>query len=179
MVPAPGGHSAAWGLGAAPEYNVKAAYLLLFTRYVTWPPTAHASRESLLVIGVLGRDPFGKVLDLTVEGRSVDGRPIAIRRIPGPEEASACNMVFISRSESIRLPEKLRAMRGGPILTVTEFPGALASGAMVNFIMEANTLRYEVNLAAAEAAGLRITTPMLVSARRILRTAASETEGGR
>lgn len=153
----------------APVHSVKAAYLLLFARYVTWPDSVFTSPSSPIVVGIIGHDPFGKILPETFQGSKVHGRPLEIRRFSGPAKAGECHMAFISGREGARLGSWLQQMQGLPILTVTELPGALEKGATVNFVVEGNRLRYEASLAASEASGLKIASPMLVSARRIHR----------
>lgn len=152
----------------APEYLIKAAYLYQFLQYVTWPTDSFPSRDSPIVIGILGQDPFGEAIDRVVEGRRAMGRSIEVRRVTLEEAAAGCHVVFMAREERALLSHWLRRLRTKPILAVTESPWALSDGATINFVMEKRTLRYEVNLESAVESRLEIATPMLVSARRLL-----------
>ena len=98
------------------EYRVKAAYLLNFTRYVEWPtPPASTTRLSICVMGT---DPFGRILDATVAGRTVQGRPLEVRRVQGAPGARGCEVVFVSRETWRRDPESLKALADAGSLTV-------------------------------------------------------------
>lgn len=152
---------------SAPEYNIKAGYILLFTRYVTWPAGAFASPESPIAVGILGWDPFGKVLDETLQGLLVNGRKLELHRLDDVQAALACHVVFIANSEQPRLGRWLADFGRQPILTITESPEAIEAGAIVNFVLEGNRLRFEINRPAAEKAGIRIASPMMVSAKRV------------
>jgi hypothetical protein len=162
------GNPAAEPPDTAPEYPVKAAFLQHFIRYVTWPAKAFPSEDSPVEICILGKDPFGDAIDRLVEGRELMGRRIEVRRVTLEEAAGGCHVVFMGREEGALLTHRLRALRTRPILTVTESPKALSAGAMINFVMEGNSLRYEVNLDATEESGLKLATPMLVSAKRVI-----------
>jgi len=162
-----------------PEYNAKAGYLLLFTRYVEWPPARFAEADAPIIIGVLGANPFGEVLEKTVSGQRSQDRPVEIRLVGTVEEAAACHIVFISRQEARQQPAWLARLRDLPVLTVAETNEALGQGAVINFVTEpANRgakLRFDASLPAMQRAGLHISSPMLVSARQVQRTSK---EGG-
>lgn len=162
------GNPAAIPRETAPEYAVKAALIYNFVQYVTWPAEAFPSQDSPFVIGILGQDPFGDVIDKVVEGRGVMGRRIQVRRVTLAEAATGCHVVFISREEGSFLADWLRALRTKPVLSVTESPEEISASATILFVKQGNSLRYDVNLETAEEAGLKIATPMIVSARRIL-----------
>lgn len=157
----------AYAQGAAPEYNIKAGYLLLFTRYVTWPGNTFPGPDSPILLCVIGSDPFGKVIDDTFRDMSSRGHRIEVRRARNADEARRCHMAFISRLEPERQAGWLDTLKRGPIFTVTETEDGIRSGSVVNFVMERKSLRFEVNLEAMEKAGLKISSPMLVSARKL------------
>jgi hypothetical protein len=150
----------------APEYSVKAAYLHHFVQYVTWPAETFPSRDSPIVIGILGKDPFGNAIDKVFEDRRAMGRRIEVKRVT-LEEAAHCHVVFMARDNRASLAGRLGALRAKPVLSVTESPGALSAGAAINFVMEGNTLRYEVNLDSVKESRLDIAAPMLLSAMRV------------
>jgi hypothetical protein len=149
---------------APTEYEVKAAFLFNFSQFVDWPPAAFANGSSPLVIGVLGRDPFGATLDEIVRGETVSGRPLAVRRYQSVEQVDACHILFIDRSQEPRLAAVLAALKGRSVLTVGDFQGFALRGGMIRFRTVANKIRLRVNLTAAQEAKLTISSKLLRSA---------------
>jgi len=158
--------SPAHALAAAPtEYQVKAAFLFNFTQFVDWPPSAFADDGAPLVIGVLGQDRFGADLDEIVRGESVRGRPLVVRRYERVEDIGPCHILFVDRSESERLDRVLPRLSGRSILTVGEFGGFARRGGMIQFATVGNRIQLRVNLQAARAADLEISSKLLRPAR--------------
>lgn len=157
--------AAAPGRAQAPpaptEYQVKAVFLFNFSQFVDWPPAAFADGRSPLVIGVLGRDPFGAMLDEIVSGETVNGRPLAVRRYESVEQVDACHILFIDRSRDPLLDADLAALKGRSILTVGDFEGFAQRGGIVRFATVGNKIRLRVNLAAAQQAKLTISSKLL------------------
>jgi hypothetical protein len=143
------------------EYQVKAAYLYNFAKLVDWPVPANGP----VVIAVFGQDPFGDVLDRTVQGKTVDGRPLVVLRPSNLEQLKGCRILFVSAAEKKRLGAILSAVRGEAVLTVGEFEGFLEAGGNVNFAIEQNRVRFDVNLRAARQVGLQISARVLNLAR--------------
>lgn len=146
---------------AATEYQVKAAYLYNFGRFVEWPEKVEATREASFVICVLGQDPFGTALDATLDHQTVDGKRVLARRIAGPQEAPGCRILFISASEEKHLKDVLAALPAGSILTVSDIAGFSRRGGMIEFVIEGARVRFEVNLKIAEGAGLVLSSELL------------------
>ena len=151
----------AWPAAPAGEYQVKAAYLFNFGQFVEWPAAAYASPGAPFVIGILGDDPFGGVLDAVVRGESLGGRPLAIKRFRTPGEITDCNILFIARSEAERLEHTLQALRGRHILTVTDVAGAESRTAIIVLLTENNRIRMRINIAEARANDLVISSKLL------------------
>lgn len=151
----------AWPAAAASEYQVKAAYLFNFGQFVEWPAAVFASPGAPFVIGILGDDPFGGILDAVVRGESLGGRPLAVRRFRTPEEITDCNILFIARSETPRLEQILEALRGRHILTVTDVTGAESRTAIIVLLTENNRVRMRINIAEARANELVISSKLL------------------
>lgn len=149
------------------EYSVKAAFLYNFTKFVEWPASAFEERGSLRLC-VLGEDPFGKSLRTVVEGEQVQGRPITLLRIDSLGDPRSCHILFLARSEAERLPAVLAAVRGAPVLTVSEAPGALDKGVGVNFVLKDGKVRFEIHQTAVEGNGLKISSKLLRLATRVL-----------
>jgi hypothetical protein len=158
---------------SVPEYSAKAYSLLLFSRYVDWPADKFADAASPIIIGVLGANPFGDVLEQTVRGQLSQNRPVEIRLVRTVDEAARCHIVFIGRQETRQQPVWLGRLRGLPVLTVAETEDALEQGAIIIFAMEPKPsgakLRFDASLPAMQQAGLHISAPMLVSARVVRR----------
>jgi hypothetical protein len=136
------------------EYRVKAAFLFNFLKFVEWPS---GSAQSPLVIGVLGHDPFGDVLDQTVRGKMVNGRSIEIRRYYRIADVKDCNILFLARSES---DHRTVPVQPG-LLTVGESPGFLKAGGIINFYREDNHVHFEIQSSIAHSAGLRVSSQLL------------------
>jgi len=151
---------------AAPtEYQVKAAFLYNFGRYVEWPPQARPPAS--FTICVLGEDPFGPVLDELIKGKSIQRMKLATRRLERVEDAGNCQILFISSSENGRLEHILAVLHGRSVLTVGEAERFAHRGGMINFRLEGSKVRFEVNLDATEQAGLTISSQLLKLARII------------
>jgi hypothetical protein len=147
--------------GGSLEYEVKAAYLLNFTRYVEWPSPAFAGAESPVSICVLGSDPFGDVLDATVRGKLTQGRSISVRRIRSTAETSGCHLVFVSRATWRAQPDLTKRLRTPGLLTVGESADFAQEGGVIGFVIQEETVRFVVNTEARDRAGLRISSRML------------------
>jgi uncharacterized protein DUF4154 len=146
------------------EYQVAATYLYNFGRFVGWSPTNLATKDNSFAIYILGRDPFGPALDATLAKQSIDGRSVVARCITKPQEALSCRILFISSSED-------RGLKG--VLTVNDIPQFSQRGGMIEFRPEANEACFEVNLTAAENAGLTLSSELLkvaVTMRRNLQS---------
>jgi YfiR/HmsC-like len=145
----------------AAEYQVKAAYLFNFGQFVEWPSQAYDSPTAPFIIGVVGEDPFGKTLDEAIAGEFLGGHPLVIRRFRKIEDISACNILFIGRSEAGRLDETINAMKGRSVLTVTDITGAERRGAIIVLVNDNNRIRMRINVAAAKASNLVISSKLL------------------
>jgi hypothetical protein len=141
-----------------PDYRVKAAYLYNFVKFVQWPAAGPAAP---LTICVAGRRVFDSLLEDLVRGEVVNGRPVAARTILEPE--ADCDAVFVP--EGAAASAYLKAARGRPVLTVGETDTFIAQGGMVRFYLDGRNVRFEINPAAAEQAGLRISSRLLQLAR--------------
>jgi hypothetical protein len=148
------------------EYQIKAAFLFNFAKFVEWPATALPRPTSPLVIGLLGPTPFGEDLARTIRGKSIDGHPLVIKEFSGPAEVTNCHILFISTSEKKRLPEILAALKGASVLTVGETERFAESGGMINFFLEGTKIRFQINQDAASQVGLKISSKLMSLASR-------------
>lgn len=155
------------------EYQVKAAYLYNFGKFVRWPATAAPGENGSFAICVLGPDPFGSVLDSTLAGEALDGKPVIVRRIAKPQDAPACRILFIDTSEQNHLGEILAALDQSAVLTVSDMPDFSRRGGMIQFVLEGERVRFEVNLSSAEMARLTLSSELLKVATAVRRSAPS------
>jgi hypothetical protein len=146
---------------AANEYEVKAAYLYNFAKFVEWPDSPSAGSRERLTIAVLGRDPFGSVLDQVIADKTVRGKRISVRRVSNVDEALDCQIIFIGTSEERRLGELIRALEGKSVLTIGETGQFAHRGGIIGFRIEDNKVRFDVNIQAAERARLVLSSQLL------------------
>jgi hypothetical protein len=144
-----------------PEYQIKAVFLFNFAHFVEWPASAFPNSQTPLVIGILGEDPFGPYLDETVRGETVNDRPLVVRRYRSVEEVTTCHILFISRREEGRLKSILESLRGRSVLTVSDVDRFARRGGMIRFVTDHHRIRFRINLEAARAAGLTLSSKLL------------------
>jgi hypothetical protein len=146
------------------EYPVKAAYLLNFAKLTEWPRDAFAAPTTPFTIGIVGADPFGETIDLTVAGRKIDNRPIVVRRLQWGDDPRLCHILFISAADGARIGELTSRIERRPVLIVGESPDLARRGAIINFKIEDGRVRFEVNVDAARRARLTISSQVLTYA---------------
>jgi hypothetical protein len=153
--------SIALGQQKASEYQVKAAYLYNFGRFVEWPAKGTTAQTNSFTICVLGRDPFGHALDATLAGETIGNQSVAARRISSLQMSADCQILFISSSEANRLNKIIEALDKSAVLTVSDIPQFSQRRGMIQFVSEENRIRFEVNLDATQRAGLTISSDLL------------------
>ena len=141
---------------ATPEYRAKAGFLYNFIAFTEWP----AKVGSPLTLCVYGADPFGDELN-ALQGKSVNGRSLAIRSVGNPDQVKGCQVVFVAGSAIDSLPRILDALQGEPVLTVADSAGALDSGVGINMLVRQSKIAFEVNLAATRRASLNLSSKLL------------------
>jgi hypothetical protein len=143
------------------QYQLKAAFLYNFAKFIDWPPETFPDDKSPFIIGILGENPFGTDLERMVAEKKINNRPIKIRPFSAVADATNCCILFISTSEIKRMPEIMEKLHGTSVLTVGETDQFIGAGGMINFVPEANKIRFQINDAAAKAAGLKISSKLL------------------
>jgi YfiR/HmsC-like len=144
------------------EYQVKAVFLFNFAQFVAWPAQAFGAADAPFSICILGEDPFGADLDATVRGENVQGHPFVVRRYRNPGDIeSTCHIVFIGASQLTQLENIVKSLGDRAILTVSDIDQSAERGTMIQFASEHNRLRLRINVAAAKAAGLTISSKLL------------------
>ena len=142
------------------EYQVKAAFILNFAKFVEWPSDAFDDGGGTLVVGVIGDDPFGSALD-RLSGNTASGRRLKIKRFRWGDNLRVCQILFISNSEGRHLGKIMESIKGTSILTIGEMPQFNQSAGMIRFVIQNNKVRFEINAAAAGQARLRISSKLL------------------
>jgi hypothetical protein len=143
------------------EYQIKAAFLYNFTKFVEWPADRFADDSAPIILCVFGKDPFGAILDDTVTGKTVNGRHIDIIRIDSVDGLDACHVLFVGLSERERLRQVIAISHGANVLTVGDADDFIEFGGVISLIKRANKIRFEISLAAAKQAQLKLDLKLL------------------
>jgi hypothetical protein len=143
------------------EYQVKAAYLYNFAKFVEWPPECFTNSQAPLVISVFGENPFRNEFNAIVKEHKINGRDIRFKPVTTVAAATGVQVMFFTAAEDDHIAETLAALKGRGVLTVGESKKFIASGGAINFVRVADTVRFEVNVAAAEQQGLKLSAQML------------------
>jgi YfiR/HmsC-like len=150
---------------ALSEYQVKAAYLFNFLKFVEWPDDSFADSLAPIVIGVVGEDPFGSALPQVTIGKTVQGRDLVIHKYHSGEDLRGAHILFISPSEKKRLPMILSSLRGSSVLTVADTEGFLDAGGMIQFLNENDRVRFAISVEATSRAKLKMSSKLLSLAK--------------
>jgi hypothetical protein len=162
------------------EYLIKAGFIYNFAKFVEWPSVSFSQPESPIVIGVLGTDPFGSVLDRIVADKKIGSRGFVVRRYKWSKDLKDlrdCQILFISASEKAHTDEIVEFVKWLPILTIGETPGFAERGGVIRFTLEDNRVRFEVNVDAARKANLNISSRLLTLAKIIPQSASARNPG--
>lgn len=161
--------------GGPSEYQIKAAYLYYLSTFVGWPPETFSRKDDVLVIGVLGDDPFGGILDDTIRGKTVNNKRLVVKRMDSIKEARGCHILFVSSSEQDHLSYILKILDGAAVLTVGDVNQFASRGGQIGFRTEDKKVRFDINVAAVERAGLKISAQLMKLGRIV---EGSERQGG-
>ena len=163
------------------EYLIKAGFIYNFAKFVEWPTTAFAQPDSPIVIGILGIDPFGPLIDRIVENKKIGARGFVVKRLKWGgdlKELKECKILFVGASERAHIDELMQIVKTLPILTVGETPGFAERGGVIRFVLEDNRVRFEINVDAAHEADLTISSRLLTLARIIQQAAVDARKPG-
>ncbi len=150
------------------EYHVKAALLFHFAQLVDWPASAFASESSAINLCTLGQDPFNGDLEATLDGKSIDARPLRVQHVKELHDLVGCQIVFVGSAESKRVPSVFAELGKAPVMTVGESEGFLEQGGMIRLDVEEGKIRFAINLDASEQAGLKISSRLLLLAKTVV-----------
>ena len=143
------------------EFDVKAAYLYNFAKFVQWPGDGGRRDARDFHVCVVGEDPFGPVLDRVVAGGSINGRTVVARRVADAQGARACHILFLGGMDERRVMDTLDTLRTADVLTVSDLPEFTRRGGMIQFVVQGARVRFEVNLDRARDAGLMLSSELL------------------
>jgi hypothetical protein len=146
--------------GPAREYEIKAAFLYNFTKFIEWPAHSFADAGAPIVIGVLGDSPCAEALERLVKDRKVNGRAIVVRRIASAEEAKVTHLLFVGSAQEAQFAGLEPAIESLPVLTVGESPGFATLGGTIAFVPQDDKVRFEINIGVADRAGLKISAQL-------------------
>ena len=149
----------------ATEEQVKAAYLYNFGKFATWQSAPSAGDFQICVIG---QDPFGEELDKTIAGGTINGAPVRILRLSASQDTSPCRIAYIGPSEHGRLKELLPRLTKQHVLAVSDMPDFLSRGGVIALVRDGNRVRFDVNLPAANAAGVSLSSELLRVAKQVI-----------
>jgi hypothetical protein len=141
------------------EYDVKAAYLLNFGKFMRVP--GNAAPRGHFDICVVGSDPMGQELDSLAAGEQIDGVPVRIRRVREASEARSCDIAYLGTTDTARMDADLAALRDADVLTVGDAPNFLEHGGMIQFVVVAQHVRFSVNLNAVHRTHLALSSELL------------------
>jgi hypothetical protein len=143
------------------EYQLKAAFLFNFTRFIDWPADAFTSPSAPFVIGIVGNDPFGNYLDEMVRGEKTGDHPIIVQHYRTAKDISNCQLLYINLQSAESIKEALSNINPHNVLTVSDADKFMKQGGDVRFFEEDNKIKIQINMAAAKASGLEISSKLL------------------
>lgn len=149
------------GFDTTLEYKVKAAFLFNFARYTEWPDGSFEKADSPLVVAVLGEDPFGAILDATLDGKSLSGHPLQVRRHRHLKDLKDCHVLFVGRSEARSVKQILARLAGKHVFSVSDIPGFAVRGGTARFRIQRGKVAFEINTDAAARERLSISSQLL------------------
>jgi YfiR/HmsC-like len=152
----------------ATEYQVKAAYVYAFTKFVEWPPSKLSSTTSAIQICVFNNPGLELELSRLISGKSVAGHSMIVRAVKGEEALRECHVLFISSGSASTLRHILESVQGASILTIGEKQGFLDAGGIINLVSQDAHVRFQVNRRAAKAAGIHVSARLLSVATLVL-----------
>ena len=153
---------------SAGEYEVKAAMLHNLANFVEWPESAYPDPHAHIVLCILGRDPFGNSLtSATLHTRANTAARVLVRRLENDRDVRACHILYISSSERKTIGQVLSTLKSASVLTVGEMTLFAEQGGMIQFSLDDQRVRFDINPDAASRAGLRISSKLLALAKLV------------
>lgn len=158
----------------ASEYLIKAGFIYNFAKLMQWPAPAFPQPNAPIVIGIVGTpDPFQGTLDEALRDKQVNGREFVVKHLKWGDDLKGCNILFVSSSEKAHMDELFQLIRGLPILTIGDTPGFAERGGIINFVLEDDRVRFEIDVQAAKQAGISISSRLLALAKIVPESAST------
>ena len=148
--------------------KIEAAFIVQFSKYVSWPAHCFSSSTAPVIIGILGRDPFGTKIDRISRSFDANGRGVEVRRLADPEKAKTCHILFISNPQSTTMESIAHILTGRPVLLVSHSKDFLVRGGMVNFVTLGRKIRFDINLANSRNSGIKISSKLLKISHQVI-----------
>jgi hypothetical protein len=158
-----------------------------FLKFVDWPEEKTAKTGNQITIGIIGQDPFGAAADI-LKGKKVEERDVVLKRIDSLQQLKdaadtnaqmdilkKCHLLFICQSERKNTKEIFDILKNNGVLTVSDTQGFIEDGGAINFVIEDNKVRFDINLTASEKAGLKIRSQLLRLAKKVIKDGAEVT----
>lgn len=152
-------------VAAESEYDVKAAFLYNFMKFVDWPPSSFQDPASPVTLCIMGRDPFSSSLEEQLAKKTIKERRVVVQHVDSIQQAQSCQVLFVSSSEAARSQELLRSLHAKPVLTVGETAGFTDQGGVIELSLDHDKVRFDVNAQAADAAGLKVSAKLMSVAK--------------
>ncbi len=152
---------------------MKAAFLCNFAKFAEWPSQAFVSADAAIVIGIYGADPFGAKLEAAATGMVVRGRPLKVRLLANPPGKGECHLLFVgsmTKEEVQKYESALPTLTKLPILTVSDQKNFAAEGGCIGFVENSGAIHFQVNLAAADGAGVKLSSGLLKLADHVYKS---------
>ncbi|MEM7306289.1 MAG: YfiR family protein [Planctomycetota bacterium] len=147
------------------EYHLKAAFLYNFALFTDWPKESFDDPKAPLVVAVVGKDPFGKHLTKTFDGKKAKGRPTEIRRFKSVDNIGHCHILYVPKDQASKIDTIRKKIGKQSVLIIGEKPGFALQGGAVNFYAKGSKIAFEINPKAAERARVTISSQLLKLAR--------------
>jgi hypothetical protein len=152
---------------ASKEYQLKAAFVYNFTKFVEWPTNRLSDDHAPIVIGVFANSRYARELEEAVKNRKVNGRKIVVNEIHSIEQARGVQMLVFDGAPEAQMKEALQALKDSPVLSIGESEAFAESNGILNFVREGDKLHFEINLDAARRSGLKISAQFLKLAKKV------------
>jgi len=146
---------------ATPEYQVKAVFLFNFSQFVEWPEQTFDNPKSPLIIGILGKDPFGSFLEEAIQNEEINGHPLSLKRFQKLDQVDTCHILFINPDISSKMDLVTKSLKGKNILTVSDANNFIKNGGMVRFFTENNKIKLRINLETIKAEKFTVSSKLL------------------
>lgn len=155
------------------EQKIKATFLYKFGNYIDWPEGTFEHDSKSLTIGIIGADEIAKELQVITRDKDVRGRSVIVRTFKPTDSLQEAQILFVGQSERIHMNAILASIRGLPVVTVTEIEDKLSEIGIINFVIDENKVRFDIELGNADYNNIKISARLLGVARRVITRSAS------